>query len=88
MDYINKTSKLHILDNSSNAKCNGILDDGAIEILQPEKWRENLVCVVDNGYMGAAAYVRDEIDFERCINPNDVRPLRWFIWDKVELYVD
>jgi len=88
MDYINKTSKLNSIGSLSVEKCNAILEDGAIEIVQPLKWIENIVCVVDNGEYGAAAYVHDKDDFDRCSNPNDRRSLRWFIWSKVEKYID
>ena len=88
MDYIHKTSTIGFLGSSYNSKCKGILEDGAIEIEQPKEWCKNLVCVVDNGEFGASAFVRDESDFGRCTNPNDIRPTRWFIWNKVESYND
>jgi len=87
MDYINNNVAGRI-GPTSDEKCYGLLIDGAIEIKQPRKWRKNLVCVADNGEFGAAAYVRDEYDFERCSSPYEKRQLRWFIWNKVEKYID
>lgn len=73
---------------SFSSKCKALMADGAEEITKPTKFQENLVCVVDNGYFGAAAFIYNEREFSAFSLPNDFRHKRWFIWDKVELFAD
>jgi hypothetical protein len=83
--YVNQTSKRGT-GTSSTEKCKALMEDGAIQIPQPDKFLPNLVCVLDNGFFGAAAYVYSKGEFEAFTDPSDHRPRRWFIWDKVEQY--
>jgi len=83
--YINQTSKGDV-GTSAGAKCRAIMEDGAIIISQPKEFMPNLVCVIDNGFFGAAAYVYSEKEFVEFNHPSDTRPKRWFIWDKVKDY--
>ena len=83
--YINQTSK-GAVGTSATAKCDALLADGAKEIKRPKDFVKNLVCVVDNGYFGAAAHAYTESELKAFQLPNDTRPKRWFIWDKVEEY--
>ena len=81
--YVNHTS-LGSVGSSADSKCHAILADGAIEISKPIEFVPNLVCVVNNGLFGAAAYAYDEREFKNFNVPGDNRPKRWFIWDEVE----
>lgn len=83
--YVNQTSKGEV-GTSSAEKCRALLEDGAIQIPKPAKFVPNLVCVLDNGFFGAAAHVYSEGEFEAFTDPDDYRSRRWFIWDKVEQY--
>ena len=83
--YVNITSK-GAVGSSFGAKCDAILADGGKEIKQPKEFQKNLVCVVDNGYFGAAGYAYSESEMRVFQNAGDRRPKRWFIWDKVEEY--
>jgi hypothetical protein len=83
--YINQTSK-GAIQASAGAKARAILEDGAIFIPQPKEFVPNLVCIVDNGFFGAAAYCYSEEEFKVFNDPSDHRPKKWFIWDKVEKF--
>ena len=83
--YINHTSKGSV-DTSAESKCQAILNDGGVEIPEPKEFVPNLVCVVNNGMFGAAAYAYNEREFDRFKQPHDLRPKRWFIWDNVEIF--
>lgn len=85
--YVNLTSK-GALGRSAGEKCDGILADGGKEIRKPKEFQKNLVCVVDNGYFGAAAYAYSEREMKAFQLPDDTRPKRWFTWDKVEDYAE
>ena len=52
--YVNSTSKEN-LGSSAREKINGIIADGGEVIPEPAEFMDNLVCVVDNGFFGAAA---------------------------------
>jgi len=83
--YVNQTSNGSV-GASFKDKCNALLSDGAIEIGVPEKFEENLVCVVDNGMFAAAGYCFDSHEFKVFTHPTDKREKRWFIWDKVNQF--
>ena len=85
--YINQTSKGNV-GASANAKCIALLSDGAIEIFEATEFLDNLVCVVDNGNFGAAGYMYNEREFQAFTYSSDLRPKRWFIWDKVEQFAE
>lgn len=81
--YVNITSKGSV-GSSFGSKCDCLIADGAKEIKTPKQFQKNLVCVVDNGFFGAAAYAYSENEMKCFLDPTDRRPKRWFIWDKVE----
>ena len=83
--YINQTSK-GTVGSSAASKIKNLIDDGAIAITQPVHFIPNLVCVVDNGFFGAAAYAYTEGELKAFTDPSDRRPKKWFTWDKVEQY--
>jgi hypothetical protein len=84
--YVNQTSK-RVLGTSFREKCNGLLEDGAIEV-NPTEFQENLVCVVDNLWFAAAGYVYDENEFKSFNYASDDRPKQWFIWEKVKTFAN
>lgn len=61
-------------------KCTPLLLDGATEIPPPQEFAPNLVCVVDNGGIEAAAYAFDEREFKVFIAEKE-RKTRWFIYE-------
>jgi len=83
--YVNETSN-GMVGASADSKCKSLIADGAIEIPVPKEFVPNLVCVVNNGMFGAAAYAYSEREMRDFQDPRDHRPVRWFIWDKVEQF--
>jgi hypothetical protein len=83
--YINETSKGR-MKTSFESKCNSLLLDGAEEIHKPIARVRNLVCVVDNKYFGAAAYIHNDREYMAFTREIDLRPKRWFIYLNVEKY--
>ena len=81
--YVNKTSR-GAVGTSFGSKCDAIIADGGKEIKPPKQFQKNLVCVVDNGFFGAAGYAYCESEMRCFLDTSDRRPKRWFIWDKVE----
>jgi hypothetical protein len=74
--YINKINS-QVLGTSFDEKCQGLLDNGATQTSDSE-FKENLVCVVDNGIFAAAGYAFSEKEFEYFKMP-DTRRKKWFI---------
>jgi len=60
-------------------KADYLLLDGGTEIDQPEKFIENLICVIENGPFDAAGYIYSKSEFEAFVDPQDPRPKRWII---------
>lgn len=86
--YINFINGKHI-GTSYEQKCQAILDAGGEEISTPTEFKEDLVCVVDNnGLFAAAGYAYDEREMEHFKNHTNGRPTKWFILKDVETYVD
>jgi hypothetical protein len=81
--YINSTSKGQ-MNTSANDKALALIQDGAQVIPQPKEFIPNLVCIIDNGFFGAAGYCYNEGEFKAFTDPTDPRPKKWFIWDKVK----
>ena len=50
------------------------------------EFMDNLVCVVDNGFFGAAAYADTEHEMKLFKTPSDTRPKVWIRWDKVSQF--
>jgi hypothetical protein len=74
--YINQNSNGKVLGSSASDKINKLVEDGASTINTPVEWNENLVCVVDNGFFGAAGYAYDESEMNQFLSP-DGRPKQW-----------
>jgi hypothetical protein len=81
--YINQTSNGSI-GSSYKSKCEALVADGAKVLINPIRFVNNMVCVVNNGYFAAAAYVYSESEFVEFSSEEDPRPKTWFIWDKVK----
>ena len=77
--YINQTSDGRPLPSTKKADALILFDD-AIEIAKPDKFVENLVCVVENGMFDAAGYCYSEEEFKEFSNPTDLRPKRWIVY--------
>jgi len=76
--YINSDSKGKHIGTSFMEKCSALVDDGAT-LTKDDNFQENLVVVVDNGWMAAAGYVYSEKEFKDFKRP-DGRPKQWFIY--------
>lgn len=82
--YINQTSN-GAMGSSYNSKREALIADGAKVLINPTRFVNNMVCVVNNGIFAAAAYVYSEGEFVEFSNvEEDPRPKTWFIWDKVK----
>lgn len=81
--YINQMNGTNL---PGRGKAEFLLANGAKDILKPSEFRENLVCVVNNGSFEAAGYAYNEAEFKVFREP-DGRPKRWFILENVESYV-
>jgi len=73
--YINKTSKGKIL--LATGKVEALVFDGAF--LTIPAWKENLVCVIDNGNFEAAGYAYCENEFNE-FNRSDGRLKTWLVY--------
>ena len=63
---------------SFEAKCANLKElHDAVET--DASFKEDLVCVVDNGPFAAAGYAFDEQEFNDFNDPNDLRPKKWFV---------
>lgn len=82
--YINGTSNGSV-GASAQSKYDAIIADGGQPIPEPTEFVENLVCVVNNGMFGAAAYAFDEREMNAFKQP-DGRPKQWLIWNKVSFH--
>lgn len=78
------------MGSSFASKCSVLIEKGAQVIDKEElKYQEDLVCVVDNGFFGAAAYVYDQEEFD-AFQPTktDMRLRAWFKFENAAMYVD
>jgi hypothetical protein len=64
-------------------KSEKLISDGAIEIKQPTEFKENLVCVIDNGFFAAAGYCFSPQEFAEFAAISG-REKRWFIYTEAE----
>lgn len=83
--YINNISGVSL---PAEGKADVLIANGAQEIEQPQTFKENLVCVVDNGYFEAAAYCFDKNEFKNFTQPEDFRPKRWLILEGVSEFAE
>lgn len=84
--YINQINDV-ILPTSASGKAERLKMIGSEEVDGTE-YHPNLVCVVDNGFFGAAAWCYNEKEYNSFNNINDRRNKRWFIVDDVENLID
>lgn len=77
--YINHNSKGEALPPN---KVTGLLADGAA--ITDASFKENLICVANNGMFDAAAYIFSEREFEDFNYPSDGRPKTWLIHPKAK----
>ena len=83
-NYINKNSKGEKL--SQIGKVKELLKDGA-SIVSDSHYQENMICVVENGWMDAAVFVSNEDDFN-FYNQPDNRPKTWLIHNLAKNLID
>ena len=84
--YVTKTSNGSITRPEAVAKIAAIRADGGVIIPQPKEWHPHLVCVVNNGFFGAAGYADTPQEFHVFTDPADKREKVWMLWDKVEQF--
>lgn len=81
--YINQNSKGETLPAVFKATC--LIEDGAKMLFsEPDKWEEGIVCVVNNGYFDAAAYVHSHEELEAFKSRVDPRPKVWLKYSKAK----
>lgn len=83
--YINVIDEIQ-LGSSFEEKCSGLIEGGAAEV-SGKNFEEDLVCVVDNGWMAAAGYAYDYEEYSE-MRGEDGRPKRWFILKGAGMYAD
>jgi hypothetical protein len=83
--YINTINGISI-GSSFDQKCKALIDNGAISITD-SIFLENMICVVDNGWFGAAAYTYSTSEYED-FKFHDGRPKQWFTLENVFDYID
>lgn len=83
--YVNETQNGE-MPTSFEGKCEALLAAGAVEVSRPDKFVENLVCVVDNTFFGAAAHLYNDDERKDFLAPYDERRKRYFTWDLVKKY--
>ena len=66
---------------SYGEKIAALINNGA-ERTDDSTFKENMICVVDNGFFAAAAYAYCESEFEEFKIP-DGRPKQWFTMEGV-----
>lgn len=81
--YINKNSKGDFIGVSFNEKLFNLINDGAKLIDKPSVWEEGLVCVINNGMFGAAAWAYDEDEMNCFLNTNG-RDFQWLKFNKAK----
>jgi hypothetical protein len=82
--YINADSKGNPMGAAAKSKVDMMVADGAQIIPQPQTFQPNLVCVVDNGPFGAAAYAYNEAEFKEFTRESDYRSKTWLIYEHAE----
>jgi len=84
--YIDYIEGVHI-GTSAEEKVNSLKNNGGVVINTPTEFQENLVCVIDNGWFGAAGHAYDEREMKIFLN-NDGRPKVWMIVPNAEKLVN
>jgi hypothetical protein len=80
--YINEDSRGLPIGKSFDEKVRSLIADGATRI-EGDKFVPNMVCVVDNGYFGAAAYCYSENEHHAFLHP-DNRQKAWLQYEHAE----
>ena len=78
--YINNASTGKALP--ATGKADLLIEDGATEVAG-DKFEENLICIVDNGFFDAAAYAYSESEYDE-FKREDGRPKRWVTHPKAK----
>jgi len=72
-----------------NAGAIPLVDENEKPIEVPKEYQENMVCIVDNGWMAACGYAYSKEEFKSFIpTPSDTRPRYWFIFDRVKEFAE
>lgn len=80
--YINEDSRGLSLGTTASQKVQSLIADGAVRI-SGDNFVPNMVCVVDNGYFGAAGYCYDEHEYNQWKYP-DNRQKAWLQYEHAE----
>lgn len=78
--YVNVDSKGNAL--SAQGKARELISDGAT-IVSDDKFLDNMICVVENGFFDAAGYAFDEEEFNEFKHP-DGRRKTWLVHPKAK----
>jgi hypothetical protein len=85
--YINNINGKHL---PATEKTEFILENvkGSMVIPRPAQWKEDIVCVVSNGYFEAAAYAFDAQELEEFKYPEDTRSKVWLYVPNAAQFID
>jgi hypothetical protein len=73
------------MGSSFREKSTAIEQNGGTKIDQPTEFESDLVCIVDNGYFGAAAYCYSKSELEH-FSREDGRPKQWYKFPNAAVY--
>jgi len=76
--YINSNSKGEVL--SPNGKVNALVADGAVVQQTPKYIPQHSVCVIENGFFDAAAYLFNENEFNEFLHDNSGRRKTFLVY--------
>jgi hypothetical protein len=80
--YVNKTKLRNSIGSSFEEKKRALIEDGAKQV-PSTPFIENMVCLVDNGFFAAAAYMYSEDEFED-FKDGSGRHMEYFEYENVK----